>query len=108
MNYPQPTQEQHRQIKNLFNGYGGGNFEMDLCAHTDGYRLRVNQMYEYIGFRRGISFLSGVKAIADILDCDETDEAWRQSSGGCETCDYGSDYEIVWKFWKSDKKLGVN
>lgn len=52
-------------------------------------RVKISQMYEYVSISFGdllmISQFFGTQQIGDT----------RYSSSGCETCDYGSSYEIT-------------
>lgn len=68
---------------------GYNNTEVAVEADGAGYRIVAKQMYEYLPVTfAGLSALSefsGTKAINDS----------RFNSNGCETCDYGSNYEIT-------------
>jgi len=50
----------------------------------------VEQMYEYV--KMGFPTL---QAISDILGTEKIDIYSQDSRGGCDTCDYGSSYEIT-------------
>lgn len=50
----------------------------------------IAQMYEYV--KMGFPTL---QAISDILGTEKIDIYSQESSGGCDTCDYGSSYEIT-------------
>ncbi len=69
-------------------------------TNNDKYFIRVEQMYEYVLFKKPFTVLSGLLEIAKILGCENGDEYMRSHSDGCETCgDYGSSYRVEWCFW---------
>jgi hypothetical protein len=96
--YKQPEQYVVDQIRGLFEdgSYEKTNFEFQ--TKEDGYFIEVSKMYSYVGFRNG-SVLSNYQKIATLLGVEDGDEVSRYSYGGCETCDYGSSYEVTLKFW---------
>lgn len=97
--YAEITEEQKEQIKELFyiSTVEPPTFNFD--TRKGGYYVQVEQMYRYIEFKEGLSFLTGMQAICSILGVTNGDEVDRMSYGGCETCDYGSSYSIEWRFW---------
>lgn len=80
-------------IMALFDTY---NPESKLWFEDGKWHLSISQMYEYVGFRSPLSMLTGMMAVAKILDCENGDEVDRYNYPGCETCDYGSSYFIEW------------
>lgn len=56
----------------------------------DCLEIVVEQMYEYV--KMGFATL---QAISDILGTEKIDIYSQDSRGGCDTCDYGSSYEIT-------------
>jgi hypothetical protein len=55
---------------------------------TDVY-IQADRMYEYVD----VSF-EALKELAELFGTDKVDTD-QNSSGGCETCDYGSSYEVT-------------
>lgn len=55
--------------------------------------VSISKMYEYIE----VSF-SKLKLISEKMGCKEVDLE-RYSEPGCETCDYGSRYEVTFICW---------
>jgi len=74
---------------NLWETSGYDNFEIILNSVKNGYDLEVTRMYEYVDFSFDIlmklSELFGTKNI----------NVEHFSESGCETCDFGSRYEIT-------------
>lgn len=97
--YPVFTPEQFQAIKDVFQFKEYNPAQFEISVKSDGYYIRVAQMYEYIGFKHDLSVLQAYMKIANILGVEDGDEWSRYSSGGCETCDYGSSYEITLRFW---------
>lgn len=54
------------------------------------YSVKVSEMYEY---PLGLSFVQ-LKEISEFFGTDKIDID-RYSYGGCDTCDYGSSYELT-------------
>lgn len=96
MDYPEVTGDQKQQITNLFDSD-----RITFSTEPDGYRIHTKKMYEYVSFHGGISTLQGYLKIAEILGCDSGDEVSRYATPGCETCDYGSSYEVTLRFWRN-------
>lgn len=63
----------------------------DVTASVEGdtVRIRADRMYEYVD----VSF-AALKELSDLFGTDKIDTD-QDSSGGCETCDYGSSYEVT-------------
>ena len=97
--YKAMSTEQEQAIKDVFSSYQVEKAEFTFATKEDGYYVSVCKMYEYVEFKHGISTLQGFQKIAEILECKDGDEVDRWSSGGCETCDYGSRYSYTLKFW---------
>ncbi|TXH10288.1 MAG: hypothetical protein E6R04_05830 [Spirochaetes bacterium] len=53
------------------------------------YRIKFTQMYEYID----LSFET-LLALSEIFQTRKIDIGERENWGGCETCDYGSSYQV--------------
>jgi hypothetical protein len=94
--YPVITDEQKNQVMDLFYSC---NADFEFKTRKDGYYFTITQMYDYVEFKDGISALQGFMKIANILECKDGDEVRCYASRGCETCDYGSSYELELKFW---------
>lgn len=95
--YPEITNEQKQAIKDLFED----SYSLEIAFETrkDGYHINLQNMYGYIRFNEGISVLRGYGEIANILQVSDGDELDRYHYDGCETCDYGSSFNISLKFW---------
>lgn len=91
--------ELEKSVASLFYLRKYADFEMKLSETSTGYSLVIKQMYDYIEFENDIFIICGLAAIAEVLGCLEADEVDRYHSSGCETCDYGSNYEVKWRFW---------
>ena len=97
MEYPKITDEQKQAIKDLFDcGY---DLEITFATMQDGYYIDLENMYDYIEFKAGLSVLRGYGEIAGILHVSDGDELDRYYYRGCETCDFGSRYRVRLKFW---------
>jgi len=94
------TESQQEQIKALFyqSRFQPPSFEFSIIGGNR-YCVEVSQMYNYVEFVEPYSALSGWLQVAKILGCENGDEYDRMHYGGCETCDYGSSYEVTWHFW---------
>ena len=97
MNYQEPSAEVVAQIKDLFHSWGG-NEKFKLRTTASGYYIEVKQSYEYVGFKSG-SVLQNYMKIAELLNVKDGDEVSRVGYAGCETCDWGSSYELELRFW---------
>ncbi len=53
------------------------------------YRIKFSQMYEYIN----LSFET-LLALSEIFQTKKIDIGDRENYSGCETCDYGSSYQV--------------
>jgi len=53
------------------------------------YRIKFSQMYEYVN----LSFET-LLALSEIFQTKKIDIGERENWGGCETCDYGSKYQV--------------
>jgi hypothetical protein len=94
------TETQEEQIKALFYREQWEEPTFRFSIVNDKYFIRVEQMYEYVLFKKPFTVLSGLLEIAKILGCENGDEYMRSHSDGCETCgDYGSSYRVEWCFW---------
>lgn len=94
--YPPVSDEVKQSVRDLF----GSHDSFALTVRDDGYYVEVTAMYGYVGFD-DLGFLTGMRTIADLLGCDEGDEAVRYCGGtGCDTCGYGGSYTVEWRFWK--------
>jgi len=98
MKYKQPTPELIESIRNLFEPGNIKKTKFSFDTKSDGYYINIKKMYNYVGFRSG-SVLSNYQQIANLLGVENGDEVSRYSYRGCETCDYGSSYELTLKFW---------
>lgn len=58
------------------------------------YSVKLESMYSYVPVS-----LSLLNVLASILDCKDVEEKEKYSSAGCETCDFGSSYEIEFYCW---------
>ena len=58
-------------------------FNSDSCVI-----VTLKQMYEYVGYN-----LKHLKTLAEFFGTENINDS-RYSSPGCETCDYGSSYEV--------------
>ena len=93
------SEAQEEQIKALFYREQWEEPTFRFSIVNDKYFIRVEQMYEYVLFKKPFTVLSGLLEIAKILGCENGDEYMRSHSDGCETCDYGSSYRVEWCFW---------
>ena len=94
------TEDQEKQIKALFyqeQWYEEPTFRFSIINNK--YFIKVEQMYEYVSFKKPFTVLSGMLEIAKILGCENGDEYMRNHTRGCETCDFGSSYYVEWCFW---------
>ena len=91
-----PSLEVEKQIIDLFTKPN----EFRIRTAHNGYVITVKSEYEYVSFS-GYSTLMGMMKVAELLGCNEGDEVDRWKSRGCDTCDYGSEYEVSWRFWRS-------
>lgn len=75
-------------LKQLWAGIGGyGEPDFRVRHETGCYKLDIVRMYE----APGLTF-SQLKAIAEFFGTENINDDARFSRGGCETCDYGSEY----------------
>lgn len=65
-----------------------GDFEVRVYPWLEGWRVEVDQMYNYAPFN--FAFL---KKVAEFFGTENLNES-RWSRDGCETCDYGSVYTV--------------
>ena len=65
---------------------------------TNGISIAVRQMYQYVE----VSFAK-MEAMSKLLDTKNIDLE-RYSREGCETCDYGSSYEVTFIAWPDGEK----
>ena len=93
------TETQQEQIKKLFYQSPVEPPSFKFSFNDGKYFIEVEQMYRYLEFNKPYTMLSGLLEIAKILGCENGDECHRDSSDGCETCDYGSSYLVEWCFW---------
>ena len=63
--------------------------EVTVSLHDNVYSIHIKQMYEYVAVN--FRFLS---AISQYFNTDNIHDE-RYSRDGCETCDYGSSYEVT-------------
>lgn len=56
----------------------------------------LSKMYDYpnLGFK-------DLMGLAELFDTMEIDDADRDHTSGCETCDYGSNYEVTLRITKN-------
>ena len=109
--YKEITEEQKKKIYGLFfeenesdqkwfeHCLESRDLKFNFRTKKDGYYITIEQMYEYVSFKEGVSFLKGMQEITKILGVEDGDEESRYHSNGCETCDYGSCYTLSWRFW---------
>jgi hypothetical protein len=74
-------------------------FEIEITQGKNQIDVRIEQMYEYVevGFKR-------LLALSKVFETENIDvDEWH--SGGCDTCDYGSQY--VKTFQIKDSKLKI-
>jgi len=82
----------NKEIKTIFNEiYPGADIKVDSTGKK--IHIKVSQMYEYVEVS-----LSILKEISKKMKCEEIDLESYQSDG-CETCDYGSSYELTFICW---------
>jgi hypothetical protein len=62
---------------------------ISVSGGADSINIRVSQMYEFVPF----SYLI-LKKLEAATGCEDIDVD-QYASGGCETCDYGSSYEVT-------------
>lgn len=62
-------------------------FEATVARDGDAVRLTVKQMYEHPGLS-----MKHLKALSEFFGTDNINDDDRFSNGGCESCDYGSEY----------------
>ena len=62
---------------------------ISISSGADYINLRVSQMYEFVPFSYSI-----LKKIEAATGCEDIDVD-QYANGGCETCDYGSSYEVT-------------
>lgn len=94
--------ELESQIKDLFEEGFLDDPKIELTGKPGDYSLTVSAMYEPPKFKNGTSFLNGLTAIRDILGTQEFDTLDYIRSGGCPTCDYGSEYGYVFMAWDKE------
>lgn len=70
--------------------------EVEITETTNAVTVRVSQMYGYVPLTLGV-----LLKLAKVFGTDKFEQS-QYSSGGCETCDYGSSYEITFSFNKKD------
>lgn len=63
--------------------------EVGATPYDGGWRISVKQMYNYVN----VDFAFLLK-LSEFFDTKEINDE-RYSSSGCESCDYGSSYEVV-------------
>ena len=93
------SESQQEQIKALFRKCRVEPPSFRFSIFQDKYCVVVEQMYDYVEFEKPYTALSGWLEVAKILGCENGDEYDRMHYDGCETCDYGSSYEVSWWFW---------
>lgn len=61
--------------------------EVHPCGN--GWTITIKRMYDYMPMN-----LRHLKALSEFFNTDNINDS-RYAYGGCETCDYGSSYEIT-------------
>ena len=74
-----------QEIKDFIESLLGG--EVTVRVNDNYVYVEVDKMYEYVE----CSFTNLLKMV-EFFGTDEIDMTCGSSSGGCETCDYGSSY----------------
>ena len=64
--------------------------DVEVCQISGKVEVTISQMFEYIE----VSF-SKLKEISDEFGCKEIDLKRDKTRGGCESCDWGSRYEVT-------------
>lgn len=67
----------------------GDHFDMTFTKVPEGYDLTLKKMYGYVEVR-----FKHLAALAAFFGTREVNDS-RYANGGCETCDYGSSYEVT-------------
>jgi hypothetical protein len=89
MKYPS-IDEVESLVKRLFVPEYNGD-KLSISARRDGlaYVIEIERMYDYVPVK--LSHLLSLAKFFDTLNINDS----RYSSQGCDTCDYGSSYEVT-------------
>lgn len=86
------TQEQALEaVERIWNGEYLTHLKVHIHYSSDQKcTLRISTMYEFVP----LSF-KHLKGLEELFGTDDINEGERDSNPGCETCDYGSKYELT-------------
>jgi hypothetical protein len=91
--------EKEREIAGLLGEFQFPDLRLSFDEEKCEFRLKIVNEYNFLEFK-DMSYLRGYMEIAKILGCKDGDEIGREcTSEGCDTCGYGSVYEIDLRFW---------
>jgi hypothetical protein len=92
------------KVRELFpeldKSYNHGEVSISISKDKERVVIEMTTMYDYMELK-----FSHLKQLSEFLPCKEISDS-RTHSDGCETCDYGSSYEITltcWDFGKEKK-----
>jgi len=88
VNYPS-VDEVVEFVKLLFPEQEGDKVGISVRRNGLAYVIKVDRMYDFVPVR-----LASLLSLAKFFDTLNVNDS-RFSQGGCESCDYGSSYEVI-------------
>lgn len=76
-----------------------GKVRVDISKDKKRVVLELSTMYSFLELQ-----FSHLKKLSEFLSCNEISDS-RTSTSGCDTCDYGSSYNITLTCWDFGKEM---